>query len=110
VALADIDGLQAELRSYFGPRSNGSAREDHRRIPARYVALMQLTASERRVLYFLTTGRAAQDIAKELVVSLATVRSHIRSILRKLGVRSQLAAVAMANSRDPDYHDNPETV
>ena len=60
---------------------------------------MLLTSSERRVLYFLTVGRSAQEIADELVVSLATVRSHIRSVLRKLGVRSQLAAVAVANSR-----------
>jgi DNA-binding CsgD family transcriptional regulator len=31
------------------------------------------------------------------VVSLATVRSHIHSILRKLNVTSQLAAVAIGN-------------
>jgi len=35
------------------------------------------------------------------VVSLTTVRSHIRSILRKLNVNSQLAAVAIANGADP---------
>ena len=58
---------------------------------------MQLTSSERRVLFYLTTGTSPRDISLELVVSLATVRSHIRSILRKLGVRSQLAAVALAN-------------
>ena len=58
---------------------------------------MRLTSSERRVLFYLTTGTSPADIALELVVSLATVRSHIRSILRKLGVRSQLAAVALAN-------------
>jgi DNA-binding NarL/FixJ family response regulator len=62
-------------------------------------ALVLLTASERRVLFYLTTGKSAQDIADDLVVSVTTVRSHIRSILRKLGVRSQLAAVAVANSR-----------
>ena len=48
----------------------------------------------------MTEGWAAQDMTDELVVSLTTVRSHIRSVLRKLGVRSQLAAVALANSRD----------
>jgi DNA-binding CsgD family transcriptional regulator len=70
------------------------------RIPQPMEALVLLTASERRVLFYLTTGRSAQDIADELVVSVTTVRSHIRSILRKLGVRSQLAAVAIANSQD----------
>jgi DNA-binding NarL/FixJ family response regulator len=67
-------------------------------------ALLKLTSSERRVLFYLTTGQAAQDIADDLVVSLATVRSHIRSILRKLEVRSQLAAVAVANSCGA-FHD-----
>ena len=60
-------------------------------------ALMRLTSSERRVLFYLTTGMSPRDIALDLVVSLTTVRSHIRSTLRKLGVRSQLAAVALAN-------------
>jgi len=41
-------------------------------------------------------GRTASEIATTLVVSLTTVRSHIRSILRKLNVNSQLAAVALA--------------
>jgi DNA-binding NarL/FixJ family response regulator len=58
--------------------------------------LMQLTPSERKVLYHLTTGSSASEIAGLLVVSIATVRSHIRSILRKLEVGSQLAAVAIA--------------
>jgi DNA-binding CsgD family transcriptional regulator len=101
--LVDIDGLSAELRSMF--RENGAAGvplEDGRRSAARFEPLIRLTASERRVLYYLTKGVSAQEISDELVVSLATVRSHIRSILRKLGVKSQLAAVAIANSRDLD--------
>ena len=72
-------------------------------LPARFRSLLELTAGERRVLFYLTEGWAAQDIADELVVSLTTVRSHIRSVLRKLEVRSQLAAVAIANSRDLDH-------
>ena len=67
-------------------------------LPAPLRSLLRLTSSERRVLFYLTSGLAAQEIAEDLVVSLATVRSHIRSILRKLDVRSQLAAVAVANS------------
>lgn len=67
------------------------------RQPPGFDALLSLTGSERRVLFYLTGGWSAQAIADELVVSLATVRSHIRSTLRKLSVRSQLAAVAIAN-------------
>jgi DNA-binding CsgD family transcriptional regulator len=69
-------------------------------LPSHFQALVDLTASERRVLFYMMGGWAAQDIADDLVVSLTTVRSHIRSILRKLNVRSQLAAVAIANSRE----------
>ena len=60
------------------------------------------------MLFYLTEGWAAQDVADELVVSLTTVRSHIRSVLRKLGVRSQLAAVAIANSRNLEHNETGE--
>ena len=65
-------------------------------LPGPYDALVHLTPSERRVLFYLMEGRSATEIATTLVVSLTTVRSHIRSILRKLNVNSQLAAVALA--------------
>ncbi|MHB1889757.1 MAG: helix-turn-helix transcriptional regulator, partial [Acidimicrobiales bacterium] len=61
------------------------------------VALSRLTPAERVVLDGLCQGKSATSLAGELVVSLATVRSHIRAILMKLGVNSQLAAVAYAN-------------
>jgi DNA-binding NarL/FixJ family response regulator len=56
-----------------------------------------LTSREQRVLAGLVDGLSAEQIAEEHFVALTTVRSQIRSILQKLGVRSQLAAVAMAN-------------
>lgn len=55
-----------------------------------------LTPRERSVLAGLMAGKAADTIARESFVSLATVRSQIRSVLLKLGVKSQLAAVAVA--------------
>lgn len=55
-----------------------------------------LTPREREVLLGLVEGRCAQTLANEAVVSLATVRSQIRSVLTKLGVTSQLEAVALA--------------
>ena len=63
---------------------------------------MSLTPSERRVLFYMMEGHTASDIAAGLVVSLATVRSHIRMILSKLQVKSQLAAVALANGSLPE--------
>ena len=55
-----------------------------------------LTPREQEVLMSLMDGAAAETIAKTSFVSVATVRSQIRSILAKLGVNSQLAAVALA--------------
>lgn len=55
-----------------------------------------LTPREREVLRELMRGRSAQDIATEQSTSVRTVRKHIESVRTKLGVRSQLAAVALA--------------
>lgn len=59
--------------------------------------LDRLTARERCVLAALMEGKQAEAIAADSGVSEATVRSQIRGILTKLGVASQLAAVAAAH-------------
>jgi DNA-binding NarL/FixJ family response regulator len=64
---------------------------------ARLAPFERLTRRERSVLAALMTGRSAAEIAEDSFVSLATVRSQIRSILQKLDVTSQLAAVAAAH-------------
>jgi DNA-binding CsgD family transcriptional regulator len=104
LALFDLDSLADALRSLDGLTIEEARQVAELGFADRFRALLGLTAGERRVLFYLTEGWAAQDIAEELVVSLTTVRSHIRSVLRKLEVRSQLAAVAIANSRDLEHH------
>jgi DNA-binding CsgD family transcriptional regulator len=59
----------------------------------------RLTAREHEVLAMLGDGHSAGEIASLLGVSIATVRNHIRAILRKLGCHSQLAAVAESRRR-----------
>jgi Response regulator containing a CheY-like receiver domain and an HTH DNA-binding domain len=56
----------------------------------------RLTVRESEVLRDLIEGKNAETIATESYVSLATVRSHIKALLSKLDVNSQLAAVALA--------------
>lgn len=56
-----------------------------------------LTPRERQVLAGLIEGRTVRAISKESVVSEATVRTQVKSILSKLEVSSQLAAVGMAH-------------
>jgi two-component system, NarL family, nitrate/nitrite response regulator NarL len=55
-----------------------------------------LTEREQVVLAELMEGHCAEEIANRAFVSISTVRSQIKAILQKLGVNSQLAAVAKA--------------
>ncbi len=55
-----------------------------------------LTARESQVLSALMDGQPCEAIAAAWFVSEATVRTQIRGVLTKLGVSSQLAAVAQA--------------
>ena len=59
--------------------------------------LEQLTNREGVVLGHLMKGRAVRQIAGLSTVSEATVRTQVKSILAKLEVSSQLAAVGMAH-------------
>jgi PAS domain S-box-containing protein len=55
-----------------------------------------LTPRQAEVLRLLEHGRSTEQIARELHLSVETVRNHIRAMLRALGVHSRLEAVAMA--------------
>lgn len=62
--------------------------------------LEELTPREREVLALLEAGQDARQIAGALGITVATVRTHIRHILRTLGVHTQLAAVVRAGRAD----------
>lgn len=55
-----------------------------------------LTHCEAEVLAELIAGHRVKEIAARQLVASATVRTHVRSIFEKLGVTSQLEAVALA--------------
>jgi DNA-binding NarL/FixJ family response regulator len=61
-----------------------------------YVArLGRLTPREREVLEHLRLGHTVDEIARRDHVAASTVRGQVASVLRKLEVSSQLAAVAV---------------
>jgi DNA-binding NarL/FixJ family response regulator len=56
----------------------------------------QLTPQQWRVLALMAQGRLNKQIAYELSVGEPTVKAHVTTILRKLGVRSRTQAVILA--------------
>jgi DNA-binding NarL/FixJ family response regulator len=91
----DIDELTEAIRSVYAGKS---------RIPAVVAGKLAermggpaLTTRETEVLKRIVAGRSNKEIASDLFISEATVKTHINSILGKLGVtdRTQAATTAL---------------
>ncbi|KXX60409.1 response regulator transcription factor [Rhodococcus sp. LB1] len=57
------------------------------------VALASLTTREREVFRLLVRGASNAEIADELVISIFTVKTHVKKILRKLGAMNRSEAI-----------------
>ncbi|HEV7759188.1 MAG TPA: LuxR C-terminal-related transcriptional regulator, partial [Acidimicrobiales bacterium] len=72
-----------------GPRLDG----------ARLAAVDALSSRERVVLHYLATSLANKEIAGELHMSVNTLKTHLKSIYRKLGTSTRQAAVSAARQQ-----------
>ena len=68
--------------------------------PAQRGLVEPLSERELDVLRLLRTDLSGPDIARELTVSLHTIRTHTKSIYAKLGVNNRRAAVRRADELD----------
>jgi PAS domain S-box-containing protein len=89
--------LPPELERLVAERlqPQGGAAAEVTQDPEKVAALERLTRREREVLSLLAEGADTRDIAKQLTLSLTTVRNHTQHILDKLGVHSRLEAAVL---------------
>ena len=66
-----------------------------------------LTKRERQVLRLMSEGKRNQDIADELFLSLATVKTHVYHIYTKLGVRDRVEAILAFKAATGHTGDRP---
>ncbi|CAM03180.1 LuxR family two component transcriptional regulator [Saccharopolyspora erythraea NRRL 2338] len=86
---AVVDGeVVVELAASRAPKLRGTT--DARRLAS------HLTARERQCLELLVEGAQTRAMARGLGVSSTTVRTHVQSVLTKLGVHSRLEAASFA--------------
>jgi LuxR family maltose regulon positive regulatory protein len=91
--------LAAEIRGLLPARPGPGAREATSRPLAGSPRLVDpLSQSEIRVLGYLPTNLSAPEIARELSVSVTTIRTHVRHLFVKLGVHGRTEAVARARA------------
>jgi DNA-binding NarL/FixJ family response regulator len=89
----------------------GGAWEDDQSIHGRMQSpeFAVLSKREREILTMIAGGESTSAVAEGLEISVSTVRNHLKSIYRKLGVSSQVALVRKLLIRDWDSDSIPPT-
>jgi LuxR family transcriptional regulator, maltose regulon positive regulatory protein len=100
VSATGEDPLGMYARTLLHAAGGDSAGEGAVASPLVAPALGLLTPQEQRVLQLLATGRSNAEIAQALVISINTIKTHIKSIYRKLNVTNRVEAATIAHRLD----------
>jgi len=84
----------AEGGSYIDPRLDRILLS-----PRATANIPQLSPREREVMHLMAEGLTAEAIGERLGISVETVRTHVRNVIRKLQARNRVHAVALALER-----------
>ena len=96
------DQLAAAVRNAYAGRSTlapEAADALVRAVSAPSPGTESLTAREQQVLKLMADGLTNADIAERLVIGVATVKTHVSSVMSKLGVSTRTEATATAIRR-----------
>jgi DNA-binding CsgD family transcriptional regulator len=90
------ESLRRSSRSALWSVPNTTSAQEHHVADRRdHSAVPLLTAREREIMSYVATGATNGQIARCLVISEGTVKSHLKHIARKLNTSSRAAAVAV---------------
>lgn len=96
---APTDELARAIRSAAAGEVTLDAEVQRRLLGRMRTPTQNLSARELDVLRLVSAGKSNEAIARELFVSVATVKSHLAHINTKLGTRSRTEAAAAARDR-----------
>ena len=93
VYAATADVVPGRHMAIFANGKNGSQTAP---APAARRPVSQLTPREREILQMIADGLTDREIARRLMLSPATARTHARNLIGKLGAHTRAQAVAIA--------------
>ncbi|HZO35596.1 MAG TPA: response regulator transcription factor [Solirubrobacteraceae bacterium] len=107
-------GSMAELRTAVERVAGGGSYIDPRldRVlvsPRSESRAPQLSPREREIMHLMAEGRTAEAVGEEITVSVETVRTHVRNVIRKLHARNRVHAIAIAMQRGEISIEEPDS-
>jgi DNA-binding NarL/FixJ family response regulator len=102
-----MDELMAAIERVAGGGSYVDPRLDRILLSPRATAhVPQLSPREREIMHLMAEGMTAEAIGDRISVSVETVRTHVRNVIRKLQARNRVHAIAIALERGENALDS----